>query len=71
MSEYLDKFDSVFWLTLGGLFFRFFGVVLRHCFKSKCSKVSCCCFFIERDVHAENAESLAEMNHGLNNENNV
>ena len=61
MVEYLDKLDSVFWLTLGGLFFGFFGVVLRYCFKSKCSRVSCCCLKIERDIEAEIEEQQLEL----------
>ena len=71
MSDYLNELDSVFWITLATIIFGSVGVMLRYCFKSKCSKVTCCCFSIERDVQSENAESLEEMNHGLNNENNV
>ena len=61
MAYYLDKLDSVFWLTLGGLFFAFLGVVLKYCFKSKCRKVLCCCFYIERDIEAEIEEQKLEL----------
>ena len=68
---YLDKLDSVFWITLGGLIFTFFGVVLRYCFKSKCSKITCCWFSITRDVEAEVEEHIIDANHGVPDENNV
>ena len=71
MDNYIFNFDSVFWLTLGGLTFTFFGVMLKYCFKSKCSRVSCCGLTIERDIAGELEEERLEINHGLNEENKV
>ena len=60
MAGYLEKLDSVFWITLATLIIGFLGVVLRYCFKSKCSRVSCCGIIIERDVAGELEEQRIE-----------
>ena len=61
MSDYLYELDSVFWITLATLIFGSVGVMLKYCFKSKCSRVSCCCFSIERDIEAEIEEQQLEL----------
>lgn len=61
MSEYIYNLDAVFWLTLATLIIGGGGACLRYLFKSKCSKVSCCCFSIERDVLAEIQELNLEL----------
>ena len=71
MSDYIFSLDGVFWLTLATLLIGGGATCLRYLFKSKCSKVTCCCFTIERDIQGELEEQKMEMNNGLNNENNV
>ena len=61
MSNYIYELDSVFWITLATLIIGFLGVVLRYCFKSKCSRVSCCGLVIERDVAGELEEERMEL----------
>ena len=61
MTDYIYSLDGVFWLTLATLIIGGGGACLRYMFKSKCSKVTCCCFSIERDVLAEIQEQNLEM----------
>lgn len=42
-------FDDQFWIMTAGLLFAFFTAAL----KSKCSRMSCGCLEIERDIHGE------------------
>lgn len=53
-------------IFLTGLYiagFGFLGGVLAVCYKSKCSKVSCCGFEIIRDVQGEEAIDQIEIEH--------
>lgn len=43
--------------------FGFLGLVLGVCYKSKCSKVSCCGFEIVRDVAGEEQIDQIEIEH--------
>lgn len=51
---------TVYSLTIAGL--GFLGLVVRFCFKSKCSEVSCCfgLIKIERDIEHEIIEQQQE-----------
>jgi hypothetical protein len=51
---------TVYSLSIAGL--GFFGLVVRYCFRSKCSEVSCCfgLLKIERDIEHEVAEEQIE-----------
>ena len=61
MSDYIFSLDGVFWLTLATLLIGGGATCLRYLFKSKCSKVTCCCFTIERDIQGELEEQKLEM----------
>ena len=61
MSDYIFTFDSVFWITLATLLIGGGATCLRYLFKSKCSRVSCFCFTIERDIPAEIEEHKLEL----------
>ena len=53
-------------IFLTGLYiagFGFMGAVLAVCYKSKCSKVSCCGFEIVRDVAVEEKIDEIEIEH--------
>jgi hypothetical protein len=52
---------TVYSLSIAGL--GFLGLVVRYCFKSKCSEVSCCfgLIRIDRDIEHEVAEQQQEM----------
>ena len=45
-----DEFGSVFWITLSGAVFAFFGVCLQAVLKSRCKKFKCCGILCERDI---------------------
>ena len=49
---------TVYSLSIAGLGFS--GLVVRYCFRSKCSEVSCCfgLLKIERDIEHEVAEEM-------------
>jgi hypothetical protein len=49
---------TVYSLSIAGL--GFFGLVVRYCFRSKCSEVSCCFGLLkfERDIEHEIAEEM-------------
>jgi hypothetical protein len=51
---------TVYSLSIAGL--GFLGLVVRYCFKSKCSEVSCCfgLIRIDRDIEHEVAEQEIE-----------
>jgi hypothetical protein len=53
---------TIYSLSIAGL--GFFGLVVRYCFKSKCSEVSCCfgLFKIERDIEQEIEQQHIENN---------
>jgi len=52
---------TVYSLSIAGL--GFLGLVVRYCFKSKCSEVSCCfgLIRIDRDIEHEVAEQQQEI----------
>ena len=53
---------TIYSLSIAGL--GFFGLVVRYCFKSKCSEVSCCFGLvkIERDIEQEVEQQNIENN---------
>ena len=55
-----STFDGTFWITMSGICVGFFGLVLRLCYKSKCTQIECCCIKIVRDT--ANEEKLDELN---------
>ena len=70
--EISQAFDSVTIITLSTISFAFFGLIVRTCFLSKCTKCSICfgAIKINRDAFAENEEMKEiEMQTGFNNNN--
>ena len=67
MSDWYLTFNAVFFLLLGTIVCGGVGVLLNFCFKSKCSECGLCsqqcCFYLKRDVQAENEESKMEIGH--------
>ena len=37
-----QEFGAEFWMALSASVFAFFGLALRACLKSRCTKISCC-----------------------------
>ena len=63
-----NTFDDVFWITISGMAFGFFGAVLTSLFKSKCKKCKLCCLEVERDIQAEIQEEKMELEFKNNDE---
>ena len=55
MSEWMNTFDSAFWLTMGGMIIGLVGMVLRSCYQSKCEDVRLCfgMVTVHRNIIAE------------------
>jgi hypothetical protein len=70
MSDWIDTFDAVFWITISTLVCGSFGLVVRYCLKSKCDNISICCGLINvhRDVKLEVEEEMKEIELGINND---
>ena len=60
MSSWTDEYNSVFFISIATITTGFIGVVLKFCFRSKCSRFSCCGITVERDVNAELEEQRIE-----------
>ena len=67
MSDWTQTFNAVFFLSGSTILCGGIGVILSYCFKSKCSEFGFCgpggCFYIKRDVLAENEETKMELDH--------
>jgi hypothetical protein len=48
--------DSIFYISLAGLFFGSIGMCIKYGFKSKCVEFQCLCIKIKRDAIEENKE---------------
>jgi hypothetical protein len=70
MSNWIETFDAVFWITISTLVCGSFGLVVRYCLKSKCNNINICCGLINvhRDVKLEVEQELKELELGLDNE---
>jgi len=70
MSQWIDTFDAVFWITISTLVCGSFGLVVRYCLKSKCDNINLCCGLINihRDVKAELEQELKELELGIKEE---
>ena len=63
MSDWIDTFDAVFFVTISTLLFGCFGVLIKYCLKSRCDNVSLCFGFItvHRDVKTEEEIEIRRM----------
>lgn len=70
MSDWIETFDAVFWITISTLVCGSFGLVVRYCLKSKCDNINICYGLINvhRDVKLEVEEEMKEMELGINND---
>jgi len=53
-----NSFDSIFFLSLAGLMCTSITLLIRYCYKSKCSEFKCLCFKIKRDIQTEKEEDF-------------
>lgn len=68
MTDWIETFDAVFWITISTLVCGSFGLVVRYCLKSKCDNINICFGLVNvhRDVKAELEEEMKEMELGIN-----
>lgn len=70
MSDWIDTYNAVFFVTISTLICGSFGLVVRYCLKSKCDEVNLCFGLIKvhRDIKAEIELEEKEIEAGLNDE---
>ena len=57
-----NEFNGMFFLSIGTLFCTSITLLIRFCYKSKCSSVECCCLKIKRDTEIEFKEDEITLN---------
>jgi len=67
MSDWIQTYDAVFFVTISTLVCGSFGLVVRYCLKSKCDEVNLCFGLIKvhRDVKTELEEEMKEIEMGI------
>jgi hypothetical protein len=67
-----DTFDGVFFITITGAIIGFLGLLIKQCFKSKCTDAVFCwgLINIKRDVITEEKENEFNIEHGIINDDN-
>ena len=53
-----NTIDGVFFLSLATLMCTSVTLLIRYCYKSKCSEFKCLCFKIKRNVDIEKEEDF-------------
>ena len=53
-----NSIDAVFFLSLTGLFCTSVTLLIRYCYKSKCTEFDCLCFKLKRNVDIEKEEDF-------------
>ena len=57
-----NEFSGMFFLSIAGLLCTSITLLIRFCYKSKCSTVECCCLKIKRDTEIEFKEDEITLN---------
>ena len=53
-----NSIDAVFFLSLSTLICSGLALIIKFCYKSKCSEFKCLCFKLKRDTQTEKEEDL-------------
>ena len=53
-----NSIDAVFFLSLTGLFCTSVTLLIRYCYKSKCTEFECLCIKLKRNVDIEKEEDF-------------
>ena len=53
-----NSIDAVFFWSLAGLICTSTTLLIRYCYKSKCSEFECFCFKLKRDTLTEKEEDM-------------
>ena len=67
MSDWIETFDAVFFVTISTLLFGCFGVLIKYCLKSKCDNINLCfgLVTVHRNVELEAQEEMKAMELGI------
>ena len=67
MSDWIETFDAVFFVTISTLLFGCFGVLIKYCLKSKCDDINLCfgLVTVHRNVELEAQEEMKAMELGI------
>jgi hypothetical protein len=67
MSDWIQTYDAVFFVTISTLVCGSFGLVVRYCLKSKCDEINLCFGLVKvhRDIKAEIELEEREIEAGL------
>jgi hypothetical protein len=62
MSPYINNFDGMFWLGVGGVVGGLIAIACKYCYRCKCSDISICwnLLKIKRDVVTERIQDQLE-----------
>jgi hypothetical protein len=60
----MSDFNGIFFLSLATLICGSFGLLIKTCYKIKCTDVDCLCFHFKRDVEEELQIDLEEGKNG-------
>ena len=50
--------NGVFYITIATLFCTSISLLTRYPYKSRCTEIKLCCFYVKRDPVSENQEDL-------------
>ena len=54
----IEGVNGIFYITIATLFCTSISLLIRYSYKSRCTEIKCCCFYVKRDPAAENQEDL-------------
>ena len=55
-----NEFGASFFLGVAGVLSAALALLIKGCYKSKCSEISCCGLSVKRNIDIELQEDLAE-----------
>ena len=53
--------NGFFYITIATLFCTSISLLIRYCYKSRCTEIKFCCIYVKRDPVAENQEDLQNL----------
>lgn len=61
----MTELSEAFFITLIATVSAMFGLSLRMCLRSRCERVECCCFKVQRAVELEHDEAQDQPNNSV------
>ena len=57
------ELSEIYWIFFTSSVLAFCGVIVRYCYKTRCSYIECCGLQITRDIRAEEKDEERANNH--------